>query len=374
MSLKKTALFELHKSLKARMAPFAGYDMPIQYAQGIMKEHHHVRAKAGLFDVSHMGQVTIAGSNALALMEKLTPCDIQALQPGQAKLSMFLNPNGGIEDDCIITRYADHIGLVINAGCKDRIVPYLEQQAKQAGSVNVTVHDAALVALQGPTAAAVLEPLVPQVKTLPFMSGIRGASCKPLGKAVDVTRCGYTGEDGFEISIPNAQAMAFTELLLKSSDVQMIGLGARDTLRLEAGLNLYGHEINDTTNPVAAKLMWCISKRRMTEGGFIGHDKVVDFQKNAKTLVPRLRVGLTVESGPIARENAPIYAPDGTTEIGKVTSGAPSPTLGTNIAMAYVDRAFAAEGAKVVVGVRATKLGGTVCKVPFVPHRYFKSA
>lgn len=367
--MKRTALFDLHKRFNAKMAPFAGYEMPIQYpAMGVLKEHFHTRKAAGLFDVSHMGQVRFTGKDREAFLEWVTPGDIKALGVGQARLSMITNETGGVIDDCILTRYEDHMFVVINAGCKDKDLAHFQAKLQEfKGDVQMEVIDKSLVALQGPLAMKVLGNYVPELEKLAFMSGRLNQSVK--GISVQVTRCGYTGEDGFEISATHNEIEALSDILLSNSDVQLIGLGARDSLRLEAGMCLYGHELDETINPVAARLMWCITKRRMTEGGFIGFDKIKQFRDNQAALVPQVRVGI-FSQGPVARENTPVQL-DGKV-IGKVTSGCPSPTVGKNVAMAYVDRALANKGQKVQLIVRNKVVEGEVTGLPFTQPNYYK--
>lgn len=369
LPVQRTALHALHKRLNARMAPFAGYDMPIQYpSMGVLKEHHHTRKAAGLFDVSHMGQVRFYGKDREAFLEWVTPADIKALAPKAARLTMLTNDNGGIIDDCIITRYEDHSFVVINAGCKDKdIAHFKEKLAEFKGDVQMEVLDKSLVALQGPMAQEVLSAYVDGLNKLPFMSGMLDQNVK--GIPVQVTRCGYTGEDGFEIAADNTKIEALADLLLSNTNVRMIGLGARDSLRMEAGMCLYGHELDETVNPVAARLTWCITKRRMTEGGFIGFDKIKEFKENAAELVPRLRVGI-ISTGPVARENTPIVF-DGKV-VGLTTSGCPSPSTGKNVAMGYVDREQSKNGTKLMFNIRNKVVEGTVVSTPFHPTRYFK--
>lgn len=368
-ALKRTSLFDLHKRLGAKVAPFCGYEMPIQYpAMGVLKEHHHTRKHAGLFDVSHMGQVVFTGKDRDSFLKWVMPVDLDAMKPGQARLSMLTNENGGIIDDCILTRYQDHNFLVINAGCKDKDLAHLRKKLEEfSGDVKMEVLDKSLVALQGPSAMKVLGEHVNDLNRLPFMTGLLNQKIKDL--PVLITRCGYTGEDGFEISVSHDQAEKLADILLANKEVQMIGLGARDSLRLEAGMCLYGHELNEQVNPVAARLMWCISKSRMENGGFIGYEKIKEFRAKQPELVPEVRVGI-VSQGPVARENTPIQL-DGA-QIGTVTSGCPSPTLGKNIAMGYVKRELANKGQKVQLNVRSKLIEGEVVTLPFVQPNYYK--
>lgn len=368
--VKQTTLNALHRRLGARMAPFAGYDMPIQYPKmGVLKEHLHTRSKAGVFDVAHMGQVRFFGSDREKFLEWVTPADVKALPIAGGRLTMLTNEKGGIIDDCIITRFADHSFMVINAGCKDKDLAHLDERLKEfKGDVRMEVLDRSLIALQGPTAMAALGAYVDGLEKLPFMTGLLDKSVK--GMPVQITRCGYTGEDGFEIAAEHKDIEALTELLLTNPDVQMIGLGARDSLRMEAGMCLYGHELDETINPVAARLMWTITKRRMEEGGFIGFDAVRNF-KQQQELVPRLRVGI-VSEGSVARENVAIIV-DGK-EVGRTTSGCPSPSTGKNVAMGYIDREFSKNNTKVLLNVRNKMIEGKIVGTPFHPTSYYKLA
>lgn len=367
--VKQTTLNALHKRLGARMAPFAGYEMPIQYpSMGVLKEHTHTRTKAGLFDVAHMGQVRFYGKDREAFLEWVTPADVRALPEAGARLTMLTNEAGGVIDDCIITRYADHAFVVINAGCKDKDLAHFNKKlAEFKGDVHMEVIDRSLVALQGPMAMQALSQYVDGLEKLPFMTGMLGKSVK--GMPVQITRCGYTGEDGFEVAAENKDIEPLVDLLLTNPDVQMIGLGARDSLRLEAGMCLYGHELDETINPVSARLTWTITKRRMTEGGFIGYDKIKEFKEKQATLVPRMRVGI-ISQGSVARENVPILV-DGK-EVGRTTSGCPSPSTGKNVAMGYVDREHSKNDTKLMLNVRNKMIEGTVVSTPFHPTRYYK--
>lgn len=365
--LARTALFDLHKSLGARIVTYAGYEMPIQYKLGVLKEHHHTRSAAGLFDVSHMGQLRFTGKDRERFLEWVTPADVQALKNSQARLSILTNAEGGIKDDLIISKYEDHSYVVINAGCKQKdIAHFREKMAEFKGDVQLEVlEQQSLLALQGPLAMRELEKYVDGLKSLPFMSGIH-ATIK--GVPVRVTRCGYTGEDGFEISMPSANAIPMAQMFLENPEVQFIGLAARDSLRLEAGMCLYTHELDESVNPVAARLMWVITKRRQEGGGYIGHEAITNFKNNAATLVPRLRGGV-ISTGAVAREGTEI-AVDGKI-VGKVTSGCPSPTLGKNVAQCYLDRDIS-KGAKVQLMIRGKPVDGEVVNLPFTTPRYYK--
>ncbi|MCF8467539.1 MAG: glycine cleavage system aminomethyltransferase GcvT [Sneathiella sp.] len=361
---KQTILYDMHVELGAKMVPFAGFDMPVQYPDGIIKEHLHTRAAAGLFDVSHMGQLVITGSDPVKAIEALIPGDIQALETGQMRYSFLINDAGGILDDLIVTRRKNDLFVVVNAACKDQDIKLLADGL--AGKATVTeLTDRALVALQGPKAAEVLGRFAPETATMSFMSyreiDLDGVTCF-------VTRSGYTGEDGFEVSIPNSHAVAFCRKLLAEEEVAPIGLGARDSLRLEAGLCLYGHDLTETITPVAAGLLWAISKRRREEGGFPGAAVIQAEIANKPTMK---RVGIAPEGRAPAREHTEI-ADEAGNIIGEVTSGGFSPTLEIPIAMGYVPLAFSAVGTKINLLVRGKPRPATVVKMPFVEQRYYR--
>ena len=359
-TLLKTPLHGLHVELGAKMVPFAGYDMPVQYPMGVKAEHLHTRAKAGLFDVSHMGQVRLTGPDATRDLERLVPGDLDGLAVGQMRYSMFTNDKGGILDDLMVCRIEDGLMVVVNAACKDGDIAHM--RAHLSSEITV-LEDRALIALQGPGAEMALSALSPAAATLSFMTGaemdIDGALCF-------VTRSGYTGEDGYEISVPADQADTLARKLLAQNDVEAIGLGARDSLRLEAGLCLYGHDIDETTTPVEAALTWSIGKRRRAEGGFPGADVILDQIKNG---APRKRVGILPDGRAPAREGTEIQAPDGTS-IGTITSGGFGPSLEAPLAMGYVTTEHAAAGSAVNVVVRGKALPAKIAKMPFVPNGY----
>ncbi|KAL7749348.1 hypothetical protein RI367_005219 [Sorochytrium milnesiophthora] len=371
---QRTALYDFHVAHGARMVPFAGWDMPLQYENmGHVASHMHVRQKAGLFDVSHMLQTRWSGRDCLAFMESLVVGDIQELQQGSATLSLFTNELGGIIDDTVIQRSGD-VGLYVvsNAGCAEKDLAHVRarlEQAKQRGmDANVDVMDEhSLLALQGPSAVAALEQLVgSSLASMPFMTG---AAMKIKGIPVHVTRCGYTGEDGFEISVPHKQAAELASVLVGHPDVELAGLAARDSLRLEAGLCLYGNDMDETTSPSEAGLTWTIGKRRRVEGGFLGADKILPQIKGG---VSKRRVGLIVEGAP-ARDKTKIFADAAAdTEVGVVTSGCPSPVLKKNVAMAYVNKGHQKTGTELYVKVRNKVQKATVVKMPFVEHNYFR--
>ena len=359
-TLLKTPLHTLHVELGAKMVPFAGYDMPVQYPAGVKAEHLHTRAKAGLFDVSHMGQVTLTGADAARDLERLVPGDLDGLAVGQMRYSMFTNEAGGILDDLMVCRIEDGLMVVVNAACKDADIAHM--RANLSSEITV-LEDRALIALQGPGAEAALSALAPAAATLSFMTG---AEMDVDGAACFVTRSGYTGEDGYEISVPANQADALARKLLAQNDVEAIGLGARDSLRLEAGLCLYGHDIDETTTPVEAALTWSIGKRRREEGGFPGADVILGQIKNG---APRKRVGILPDGRAPAREGTEIQAPDGTS-IGSITSGGFGPSLEAPLAMGYVTTGHAAAGSALNVVVRGKALPAKTAKMPFVPNGY----
>ena len=367
--LKHTPLYALHVGLGARMVPFAGYAMPVQYDAGIIAEHRHTRSAASLFDVSHMGQAVLtARGDAASALERLVPGDLSSLQPGQMRYTLLLNDDGGIIDDLIVTRppdgATDRLLMVVNAARKD--VDFDDIRRRLEGAAELApADDKALLALQGPAAADVMERLAPDVAALPFM---HAAECSFDRCACTVSRSGYTGEDGFELSVPAEKAEAVARTLLDHPEVAPAGLGARDSLRLEAGLCLYGQDIDETTTPVEAGLAWTIAKRRRAEGGFSGAATVLRQLADGPS---RRRVGLALDGRTPARAGAEIVAPDGT-PIGHVTSGGYAPSLERPIAMGYVDRSHAAAGTEVHLLVRGRSLPATVAKMPFVAPNYYR--
>jgi aminomethyltransferase len=367
--LLRTPLYDLHVAHGARMVGFAGYEMPVQYPTGIITEHLHTRAQAGLFDVSHMGQVRLHGASAVGALEKLIPGDIEALAQGRMRYSLLLNEAGGIIDDLMVTRLDDGLMLVVNAACKEGDIAHLKARL-EPGVVVEPLPDRALLALQGPEAAAVLARFAPGVERIPFMSA---AEITVTGAKCGVTRSGYTGEDGFEISVPNAQAVAVAETLLAQPEVAPIGLGARDSLRLEAGLCLYGHDIDTTTSPIEAGLAWTIGKRRRTDGGFPGAARIL---RELTEGPDRRRVGIRPDGRAPAREGTAVTDAAGAA-IGTVTSGGFGPSAATDgkgapIAMGYVDPAHAAEGTGLSLVVRGTPRPARIVRMPFVPTRYYR--
>ena len=364
-TLQRTPLYELHRALGGKLVPFAGYEMPVQYPAGILTEHQHTRTAAGLFDVSHMGQLRIDGADAAAAIESLVPGDIQGLGERRMRYTLFTNDEAGILDDLMVTRMPDHLFVVVNASCKEQDTAHL--QAGLGGRCRVTpLGDRALLALQGPKAVDVLARLAGEgVRTMPFMSlveaEIEGTPCL-------VTRSGYTGEDGFELSIPEDRAEAIARRILDQPEVLPIGLGARDSLRLEAGLCLYGHDIDTTTSPIEAGLAWTIGKRRREAGGFPGDAVVRDQLANG---VARKRVGLLPEGRVVAREHTGIVDKAGN-PIGEVTSGGFGPTVGGPVGMGYVATDAAQVGMDIALMVRGQERPAKVAKLPFVPAGFYR--
>jgi len=364
-ALLTTPLDALHRELGAKMVPFAGYAMPVQYPLGVLGEHLHTRAGAGLFDVSHMGQITIEGDGVATLLESLVPGDIEGLGLGRTRYSVFTNDQGGILDDLMISKLADDkLFLVVNAACKDADFAHLSQAL--SGKATLTrLDDRALLALQGPQAATVMARLAPGAEAQGFMSireyPIDGIPCL-------VTRSGYTGEDGYEISVANADAEKLARTLLAQPEVKPIGLGARDSLRLEAGLCLYGSDIDTTTTPVEGRIAWIIGKRRREQGGFPGAAVI---QKQLTEGASRLRVGIKPVGRAPARAHTEITDVDGT-PLGEITSGGFGPSADGPVAMGYVPAGFAVPGMPVKLIVRGKALEAHVALLPFVPHSYYK--
>ncbi len=362
-TMRKTALYTAHSQAGAKIVNFAGYEMPIQYPKGIMGEHNQVRNSAGLFDVSHMGHIMIHGDDLVAQFEGLVVADVQEMQENQMKYSLFTNPEGGVIDDLMITRVKGGLYLVVNASRKSvdlaHIQAYLDKSRVEYLSSK------SLLALQGPKAAATLAALVPGIDKLKFM---HATQAEIKGIKAFITRSGYTGEDGFEIAIDNKDAEAVAQLLLKNSDVSWIGLGARDTLRLEAGLCLYGQDLDETTTPVEADLKWTIGKRRRVEGNFLGEGIIKEQLQKGPA---RKRVGIRPEGRHIARGHTDIMDSNGK-NIGIVTSGTFSPTLNAPIAMGYVDAKYAEIGEKLNLSIRDQLIPAQIVTLPFVPYRYYR--
>ncbi|NBN64419.1 glycine cleavage system aminomethyltransferase GcvT [Pannonibacter tanglangensis] len=372
--LKRTPLYDLHVELGARMVPFAGYDMPVQYPTGIMTEHQHTRAAAGLFDVSHMGQAWLIGPDhetTARALEALVPSNMVELGRGKQRYTVLLNADGGIVDDLMVTRpvaAADdgRLFLVVNASRKDVDYPLI-RAALPANVRLELIEDRALIAVQGPEAVAAVAAHAPKAAELAFMTAdwmdFDGIRCH-------VSRSGYTGEDGVEMSVPADKAEAITRALLADERVKPIGLGARDSLRLEAGLCLYGHDLDETTSPVEGDITFILQKRRREEGGFPGAARI---RQELADGPARKRVGLRLDGRAPAREGAEIKVPGGDT-VGIVTSGGFGPTAGVPVAMGYVAAAHAAPGTKLALVVRGKELEATVVEMPIVPHRYVRAA
>jgi glycine cleavage system T protein (aminomethyltransferase) len=368
VTLLTTPLDALHRELGAKMVPFAGYDMPVQYPAGIIREHLHTRAAAGLFDVSHMGQVVIEGAGTAAMLESLVPVDIEGLGINRQTYALFTNERGGVLDDLIITRWAaDKFFLVVNAGCKVEDVAHL--RAHLQGQHLTVLEEQALLALQGPEARQVMRGLCPAAAELVFM---QGCHADIDGASVYITCSGYTGEDGFEISVPATHADALARRLLAQTPVEAIGLGARDSLRLESGLCLYGHELTPDIDPVQAGLLWSISKTRRADGerpgGFPGAEAI--FARMAGG-APLCRVGLTVQGKRPVREGMDVTDGEGR-KIGSICSACYGASVGGPIAMAYIERPLGEPGTALQVDVRGKLLPVTVTRMPFIPQRYYR--
>ena len=362
--LARTALHGLHLELGAKMVPFAGYDMPVQYPMGIIGEHTHARAAAALFDVSHMGQARIRGGDAAGALEALVPGDIRGLEAGRMRYTVLTTEAGGILDDIMVTALDDGLALVMNASRK--AIDGAHISARLGPGAAFEAEDGqALLALQGPKAAEVLARFAPATAAMGFMSAARvaigGVDCL-------VTRSGYTGEDGFEIAVKDGFAAALARTLLAEAEVAPAGLGARDTLRLEAGLCLYGHDIDEDTSPVEAGLAWAIAKRRRADGGFPGAARI---RAELAQGPQRLRVGIRPLGRAPARQGTEIFEPSGR-PIGAITSGGFGPTMGGPVAMGYVVSPFAAPGTEIVLKVRGRDMAARVQRLPFVEHRYFR--
>ena len=371
--LKRTPLHALHVARGGKMVPFAGYDMPVQYAAGVLREHLHTRSSAGLFDVSHMGQIALHPKSgkvedaALAL-ERLVPQDVLGVAPGRQRYAQFTNDQGGIRDDLMVANFGSHLFLVVDAACKAEDEAHLRASLQDACVIE-PLADRALIALQGPKAESVLAKLCPDAPAMRFMDAgprrVDGIDCF-------VSRSGYTGEDGFEISVPAEQAEGLASALLADSQVLPVGLGARDSLRLEAGLCLYGHDIDTRTTPVEGALEWSIQKGRRhggaRAGGFPGADKILSQLANG---APRRRVGLRPEGRAPVREGAPLFADSASSEqIGAVTSGGFGPSINAPVAMGYLPSSHAAPGGLVFAELRGQRLPLRVAPMPFVPNTY----
>jgi aminomethyltransferase len=370
--LKRTGLYDLHLELGAKMVPFAGYEMPVQYPLGVMKEHIHTRENAGLFDVSHMGQVLVRPksgdvADAALAFETLVPVSLLALKEGRQRYAMFTNDAGGITDDLMVANRGDHLFVVVNAACKDADIAHMRANLSDVCEIEV-IGDRSLLALQGPLAEAALNSIAP-VADMKFMDvAVVPSEFGDLW----VSRSGYTGEDGFEVSVADDQAVAFARALLAAEGVEAIGLGARDSLRLEAGLCLYGNDIDETTSPVEAALEWAIQKVRRKGGdrmgGFPGADRILNELENGTS---RRRVGILPEGRAPMRAHTMLFASEDATEpMGEVTSGAFGPTIGRPMSMGYVATEFAETGTLIFAEVRGKRLPATIADMPFRPSTY----
>ncbi|PVZ63463.1 glycine cleavage system aminomethyltransferase GcvT [Pelagibaculum spongiae] len=368
-TLLKTPLFDLHVELGAKMVPFAGFSMPVQYPLGVKKEHLHTREQSGLFDVSHMGQLRLHGANAAKALEALVPVDIIDLPAGKQRYALFTNEQGGIMDDLMVSNHGDCLYVVVNAACKEQDIAHLKANLPDDVTMEL-LDDRALMAVQGPGTAAAMERLAPETAKMVFMDTqamtIQGIDCL-------ISRSGYTGEDGYEISVPNAEADKFARLLLEQPEVEAIGLGARDSLRLESGLCLYGHDLNTTTTPVEASLLWAISKNRRTggerAGGFPGADIIL--KQIVEKDHTRKRVGLIGEGRAPIREGVELFTAAGE-KAGVVTSGSFGPTTNCPVLMGYVGIEHSALETELFAEVRGKKLPVKVARAPFIEQRYFR--
>ena len=363
MEIKETSLINFHKSHGAKLVEFAGYNMPIQYSEGILNEHKFTRSNCGVFDVSHMGQLFIYGEDDLSKdLEKIFPIDLQSLKINQSKYSFLMNENGGIYDDLIITKITKGYLIILNAACKNNDFKILKEKLNNKYLLELK-ENLSLIALQGPGAKDVLGKVIPETNNLKFM---HGGEFSFDGLNIYITRSGYTGEDGFEISIPNKIAENFTKLLLDNGS-KLIGLGARDTLRLEAGLCLYGNDIDIETTPIEANLKWAISKKRIDDE-YPGSEII---KKQINSGVTRLRVGIKPDSKVIARAKTKIFNEENK-EIGKITSGTFGPSVDHPISMGYVDNDYSSLDTKIFLEIRGKKVSANVCKLPFYQKNYVK--
>ena len=363
MEIKETSLINLHKSHGAKLVEFAGYNMPIQYSDGILNEHKFTRSYCGVFDVSHMGQLFIYGDDDLTKdLEKIFPIDLQNLKKDQSKYSFLMNDNGGIYDDLIITKINNGYQIILNAACKNNDLKIIKEKLNDKYQLELK-ENLSLIALQGPGAKEVLKKVIPNIDDLKFM---HGGEFKFNNFNVYITRSGYTGEDGFEISIQNEIAENFTKVLLDKGS-KLIGLGARDTLRLEAGLCLYGNDINTETTPIEANLKWAISKKRIDDK-YPGSEII---KKQIESGVKKLRVGIKPDTKVIARANTKIFNEE-KKEIGLVTSGSFGPSVDHPISMGYVDSNYSSINTKIFLEIRGKKVSANICKLPFYKKNYVK--
>ena len=364
MEIKKTALNLLHKKYGAKFVPFAGYEMPIQYSSGILEEHKTTREKAGIFDVSHMGQLFIKGNKSLADdLERIFPTNLKDIQVNQSKYSFLMNEEAGIHDDLIITKVKNGFNIILNAACKNSDFKIINELLGSKYEMNLSI-DLSLIAIQGPEAVKILDKIVNGVSSLNFMSG---NWFNYLEETIYITRSGYTGEDGFEISIKNTEVEKFTQKMINEG-AKLIGLGARDTLRLEAGLCLYGHDMDINKSPVEANLKWAISKNRIVSGGFIGFEKI---KSQIEKGVTKIRVGIKPEGKIIAREKTKIFSQDDK-NIGEITSGTFGPSVKAPVAMGYIENSFSKIDTKVFLEVRGKKYPASISSLPFYKKNYVK--
>ena len=366
MTTKKTSLYQLHQASKAKFVEFAGYQMPIQYSEGIVEEHKYTRNNAGIFDVSHMGQLFIYGEDDLIEdLEKIFPLDLKNLKVNHSKYSFLMNDEAGVYDDLIITKIEKGFLIILNAACKENDLKVLSELLE--GKYKMTLDEKkSLIAVQGPKSVKIMDNIINGVKNLSFMSGDWFLF---QDQKIYITRSGYTGEDGFEVSLPNELAEKFTKNLIEGG-AKLIGLGARDTLRLEAGLCLYGHELNKDKTPVEANLKWAISKERVTKGNFIGSDIIT---KQLTDGVRKIRVGIKPEGRVIAREKTKIFN-ESDLHIGDITSGTFGPSVNGPVAMGYVENEFAKKDTKIFLEVRGKKHPASICGLPFYKKSYVKGA
>ena len=368
-NILQTALYDLHIELEAKMVPFAGYSMPVQYPLGLAREHEHTRTLAGLFDVSHMGQLKLKGENAASALEKLVPVDIVDLEPMKQRYALFTNEKGGVMDDLMVTNAGDYLFLVVNAACKEQDINHLKEHIGDECEIEVLT-DYALLALQGPQAGAVMSRLTEgESDKLVFMTAAR---LEIDGMECFVTRSGYSGEDGFEISVHNDHARQLARTLLAQTEVKPVGLGARDSLRLECGLCLYGHDLDTETTPVESSLLWALSKSRRADGarpgGYPGADIIMQQIANGVT---KKRVGILAEGRMPVRDDAILFDTDDN-EVGVVTSGGFGPTVNGPIAMGYVKKEYSAIDTQLFALVRDRKIPVSVIKLPFVKQNYYR--
>ena len=365
-NLKTTPLYKIHNNNRAKLVPFAGYYLPIQYENGIIAEHNHTRSSVSIFDVSHMGQIKISGPMIYDAMEKILPISFSKIAPGQIKYTQFLNSEGKIIDDLMITRAfeEDHVWLVVNADCTDKDLDHLYSNLNKTYKIEL-IEDRTLIALQGPNSSNILKTFFQEIDDMPFMTA---DWFNYDNEKFFISRCGYTGEDGFEISIKDRYSEKFISKLLQSEGVKLAGLGARNSLRMEAGLCLYGNDISSSVSPIEAGLTWSISKERIENGGFIGYEHI---KKDLKNGVERKLVGIKPLGKLPAREGTQIFDKNEKT-IGEITSGGYSPSLQAPIAMGYINSDILKSDCEVLLNVRGNLIPAEITSLPFVEHKYFR--